>query len=59
MSTVEGTVDAGRYFLGDAMKKSANLQADIWNKLGNKSYADSLRKKADNNYLILKRKMPR
>lgn len=44
MSTVEGTVDAGRYFLGDAMKKSANLQADIWNKLGNKSYADSLRK---------------
>lgn len=44
MSTIEGTVDAGRYFLGDAMKKSANLQANIWNKLGNKSYADSLRK---------------
>lgn len=44
MSTIEGTVDAGRYFLGDAMKKSANIQADIWDKLGNKSYADSLRK---------------
>ena len=44
LNTVEGVVDTARTGIGDLTKTSANVQADIWDFLGNKAYASNLRK---------------
>ena len=44
MSTIEGTVDTARYAIGNATKNSAELQAKVWDFLGNEAYANQLRK---------------
>lgn len=49
-TAAEGIVDAARYKIGDVFKKSANWQADMWEKAGYKDYAKGLRKSGQQIY---------
>lgn len=49
-TAAEGIVDAARYEIGDVFKKSANWQADMWEKAGYKDYAKGLRKSGQQIY---------
>lgn len=50
LTGAEGLVDAARYKIGDVFKKSANWQADMWEKAGYKDYAKGLKKSGQQIY---------